>query len=106
MGIDQTLASGRIQIGSNKIFFNDPECPLEMFMISDKGENLCQKWWEYFLATYGFLVKSYCIWIGAFKSYKYFKCSNNSETSWGLLEIILIVPTNIFRSFRSGLVFY
>ena len=43
MGIDQTLAPERIQIGSNKIFFKEPKMPLKMFMISDKGENLCQK---------------------------------------------------------------
>ena len=55
MGIDQTLAAERIQIGSNKIIFKEPKMPLKMFMISDKGENLCQKWWAYFLAIYGFL---------------------------------------------------
>ena len=43
MGIVETLAPNETQIGSNKIFFNDPECPLEMFMIFDKGENRCQK---------------------------------------------------------------
>ena len=43
MGIDQTLAPERTQIGSNKIFSKEPKMPLKMFMISDKGENLCQK---------------------------------------------------------------
>ena len=43
MGIDQTLAPERIQLGLNKIFFKEPKMPLKMFMISGKGENLCQK---------------------------------------------------------------
>ena len=105
MGIDQTLAPERTQIGSNKIFSKEPKMPLKMFMISDKGENLCQKWWAYFLAIYGFLVKSYCILIEAFNAYKYFKCFNTYESNWGQLEIILIVPTIIFRSFQNELVF-
>ena len=54
MGIDQTLASERIQLGSNKNIFNEPKMRLEMFMIFYKGENLYQKWWAYFLAIYGF----------------------------------------------------
>ena len=40
--VAQTLAPNQIKLGPNKIFFNDPECPLEMFMISDKGENLAK----------------------------------------------------------------
>ena len=75
-----------------------------MFMIYDKGENLCQKWWAYFLAIYGFLVKSYCIWIEAFNAYKYFKCFNTSENNWGLLEIIQIVPTIFIRILQNELV--
>ena len=43
MGIDQTIAPEIIQIGLNKIFFKEPEMSLKMFMIYDKGENLCQK---------------------------------------------------------------
>lgn len=43
MGIDQTLAPERIQIGLNKIFFKESEMSFKMFMIYDKGENLCQK---------------------------------------------------------------
>ena len=34
-----------------------------------------------------------------------FKCSNNSETSCGLLEIIQTVPTIISRILQNGLVF-
>ena len=34
-----------------------------------------------------------------------FKCSNNSETSFGLLEIIQTLPTIIFRILQNGLVF-
>ena len=105
MGIDQTLAPERTQIGSNKIFFKERKMPLKMFMISDKGENLYQKWWAYFLAIYGFLVKSYCIWTEAFNAYKYFKCFNTSENNWGLLEIIQIVPTIFIRILQNELVF-
>ena len=59
MGIDQTLAPKRNHIGSNKIFFKEPKMPLKMFMISDKGENLCQKCGAYFTKVISdFWIKS------------------------------------------------
>ena len=43
--------------------------------------------------------------LGHLNPINIFKCSNNSETSFGLLEIIQTLPTIIFRILQNGLVF-
>ena len=102
----QTIAPNGIQLGSIQNPFQITQnalwkCSWFLIKVKTSAKND-----EYISRTFWIFELTHIVFeLEHLNPINIFKCSNNSETSWGLLEIFSKVPTIILRILQNELVF-
>ena len=106
MGIDQTLASERIQLGSNKNIFNEPKMPSQKCSSSLDWSWTSAKILHIFLGQLGVSELNHIVFaFGHLNPINYIKCPNNHKLKCLLLEIFQTVATVSCMIFGNALAF-